>query len=115
MRVRLLLLHFVLQANGNILEGINENIIRPVQQVEILIKLVTPFSVSKRFTNSFYRIIFSFRIFSVSRHIIFYFLKNLFLMKRFLLFICIRLMAHKNFISWRETIPAYRVIPRIVL
>ena len=33
MRVKLLLLNFFLQSNGNILEGINENIIRPVQQV----------------------------------------------------------------------------------
>jgi len=32
MRVKLLLLNFFLQSNGNILEGINENIIRPVQQ-----------------------------------------------------------------------------------
>jgi len=32
MRVKLLFLNFVLQSNGNILEGINENIIRPVQQ-----------------------------------------------------------------------------------
>jgi len=32
MRFKSFFLHFVLQANGNILEGINENIIRPVQQ-----------------------------------------------------------------------------------
>jgi len=36
MRFKSFFLHFVLQANGNILEGINENIIRPVQQVYIM-------------------------------------------------------------------------------